>query len=58
MITLPMFDDRKDPSHVIRSEMDRRRNRILFHLLKVPFRDSDNNLVSTDRRSGFDRRNG
>ena len=52
----PIFDDREDPSHVIRSKMDRRKDRISFDSLKVPFLDSEGNLVAADRRGGLDRR--
>ena len=57
MHTWPVYDDRTNPTHALRARTDRRRNRILFHLMRVPFRDCDQHLVSSDRRSGFDRRN-
>ena len=53
----PIFDDREDASHVIRNKVVRRKNKTLFHLLKQPFKDSDGCFVTTDRRSGYDRRN-
>ncbi len=56
MSTWPVFDDRDDPSQTMRSPVDRRRNKILFHLMKLPLRDSDGHLVTEDRRSGKDRR--
>ncbi len=42
--------------HVIRGAAGRRASKILFHLLKRPFRDSNGILVATDRRNGPDRR--
>ncbi len=52
-----IVDDRVDPSHAIRAKDIRRINKVLFHLLKLPFKDSNGRLVTTDRRSGNDRRN-
>lgn len=52
-----IVDDRVNPSHAIRTKGSRRINKILFHLLKLPFKDNDDILVSMDRRSGYDRRN-
>lgn len=52
-----IIDDRENTSHVIRTKFERRINKILFHLLKLPFKDSDGRLVTIDRRSGYDRRN-
>ncbi len=51
-----IVDDRENPSHVIRIKGSRRKNKLLFHLLKLPFKDSDSRLVAGDRRSGHDRR--
>ena len=51
-----IFDDRKDPSHAIRTIGGRRINKILFHLLKRPFKDSNSRWVTMDRRSDNDRR--
>ena len=52
-----IIDDRVNISHAIRAKGSRRVNKILFHLLKVPFKDSDDILVDVDRRSSYDRRN-
>lgn len=52
-----IVDDRANPSHVLRTKGNRRINKILFHLLKQPFKDSDDFLVTMDRRTGYDRRN-
>ena len=52
-----IVDDRVNISHAIRTKNSRRVNKILFHLLKVPFKDSDDILVDVDRRSSYDRRN-
>lgn len=52
-----IVDDRVNASHMIRTKDSRRVNKILFHLLKLPFKDSDGILVTKDRRSGYDRRN-
>ena len=57
MFTELIIDDRENPSHAIRTKNSRRTNKILFHLLKQPFKDSNGILVTMDRRSGFDRRN-
>lgn len=52
-----VVDDRVNASHAIRTKVNRRTNKILFHLIKLPFKDSEGVLVSRDRRSGHDRRN-
>ena len=57
MIIELVFDNRVDPLQVIRTRVSRRKNKILFHLHKLPFRDSDSSQVTTDRRSDHDRRN-
>ena len=57
MIIELIFDNREDPSQVIRTRVNRRKNKILFHLHKLPFRDGDGGQVTTDRRSDHDRRN-
>ena len=51
-----VIDDRENASQDIREKMCRRTNKILFHLLKRPFKDSENYLVTTDRRSSYDSR--
>ena len=51
-----IVDDRVNPSHAIRAEGGRRKSKVLFHLHKLPFKDSDGKLVFVDRRSGYDRR--
>lgn len=51
-----IVDDRTNPSHAIRSRGGRRTNKILFHLLKRPFKDNYGRWVTIDRRSGCDRR--
>jgi hypothetical protein len=51
-----IVDDRVNPLHAIRTKSSRRKNKIRFHLFKLPFKDSDGNLVTRDRRSGDDRR--
>jgi len=51
-----IVDDRVNPSHAIRTKGSRRKNKVLFHLFKLPFKDSDGNLVTRDRRNGNDRR--
>jgi hypothetical protein len=51
-----IVDNRTSVSHIIRDSVGRRVSRILFHLLKRPFRDSGGILVATDRRNGPDRR--
>ena len=51
-----IIDDRTNPSHAIRTKSGRRINKILFHLLKRPFKDSNGRWVNMDRRSGSDRR--
>jgi len=56
MYTELIIDDRENPSYAIRTKSCRRRNKILFHLLKQPFKDSDGNLVDMDRRSEHSRR--
>jgi len=56
MTTELIVDDRVSPLHVIRTKGSRRKNKILFHLLKLPVKDSDGNLVAIDRRCGYDRR--
>lgn len=52
-----IVDDRESASHTIRTKGSRRINKILFHLIKLPFKDSNGNMVTLDRRSGHDRRN-
>jgi len=52
-----IVDDRSNPSHAIRLNGDRRVNKILFHLIKRPFKDCNGRWVTTNRRSGDDRRN-
>ncbi len=52
-----IVDDRENPSHAIRTKGSRRINKIHFHLLKRPFKDSYGRWVTIDRRSGSDRRN-
>jgi len=56
MTTELIVDDRVNPTHAIRTKGSRRINKILFHLHKLPFKDSDGSLVVIDRRSGNDRR--
>ena len=51
-----VVDDRKNPSHAIRTRGGRRINKILFHLLKRPFKDINGKWVTMDRRSDNDRR--
>ncbi len=51
-----IVDNRTSVSHVIRGSASRRASKILFHLLKRPFRDSGGILVASDRRRGSDRR--
>ena len=51
-----VVDDRTNPSHAIRIKGSRRINKILFYLLKRPFKDSNGRWVTMDRRSGNDRR--
>lgn len=51
-----VVDDRTNPSHAIRTKGGRRINKIIFHLLKRPFKDSYGRWVTIDRRSGYDRR--
>jgi hypothetical protein len=51
-----IVDDRVNISHVIRVKNNRRVNKILFHLLKVPFEDIDGLLIDLDCRSDHDRR--
>jgi len=51
-----IVDDRTNPSHAIRTKGGRRINKILFHLLKRPFKDSNSRWVTIDRRSGHERR--
>ena len=57
MNTVPVFDDRENTSHIIRIKSCRRINKVLFHLLKLPFKDCDGCLVAVDRRSNYERRN-
>lgn len=52
-----IVDDRTSVTHVIRDSAGRRVNKVLFHLLKRPFRDCDGVLVTRDRRTGIERRN-
>jgi hypothetical protein len=51
-----IVDDRTNPSHAIRTKSGRRMNKIHFHLLRRPFKDSNGRWVNMDRRSGDDRR--
>ena len=51
-----IVDDRTNPSHAIRTKFGRRINKIYFHLLRRPFKDSNGRWVNMDRRSGDDRR--
>ena len=51
-----IIDDRKNPLHAIRTRDGRRVNKILFHSLARPFKDSNSRWVTIDRRSGYDRR--
>ncbi len=51
-----IVDTRTSVSHAIRSSVGRRVSKILFHLLKRPFRDSNGILVASERRRGSDRR--
>jgi len=51
-----IVDNRTSVSHVIRGSASRRVSKILFHLLKRPFRDSNGILVATERRNGSERR--
>lgn len=48
-------DDRDDAAHTIRSKLERRKSKTLFHL-QTPFMDSGGAWVTEDRRSGLDRR--
>ena len=51
-----IVDDRADLSHAIRIKGSRRINKILYHFLTRPFKDSNGRWVTMDRRSGYDRR--
>ena len=51
-----IIDDRTSSSQSIRNRIDRRANQASFLLLRRPFKDSNGRWVSTDRRSGKDRR--
>jgi hypothetical protein len=51
-----VFDDRTNPTHAIRTIGDRRKNKVNYCLLNRPFKDSNGRWVTTDRRSGNDRR--
>jgi len=51
-----IVDNREDPSQAIRARVSRRENKILFHFLTRPFKDSNGRWVNIDRRSGYDRR--
>ena len=51
-----IMDDRTNPSHAIRTKGGRRINKIHFHLLRRPFKDSNGRWVNMDRRDGYDRR--
>ena len=51
-----IVDNRVDPSQVIRNRISRRENKVLFHFLTRPFKDSNGRWVTIDRRSGDDRR--
>jgi hypothetical protein len=48
-----IFDNRVSPSHSIRINGRRRKNKVLFHLLKLPVKDSDGNLVFFNRRTAM-----
>lgn len=56
MTTELIIDYRENPSHAIRTKDSRRIIKILFHFLKLPFKDSNGRLVTINRRSGSDRR--
>ena len=51
-----IVDDRKNLSHVIRTKSNRRINKILYHSLTRPFKDSNGRWVTVNRRTGYDRR--
>lgn len=51
-----VFDNRTNPTHAIRTIGDRRTNKVDYCLLIRPFKDSNGRWVTTDRRSGNDRR--
>ena len=56
MATELIIDDRTDPSQSVRALSDRRVNKVCYHLLKRPFKDSHGLWVVVDRRSGVNRR--
>ena len=56
MTTELIIDDRTDPSQVVRALTDRRVNKVCYHLLKRPFKDSIGQWVVVDRRVGINRR--
>jgi hypothetical protein len=51
-----IVDDRANLSHAIRTKGSRRINKITYHFLTRPFKDSNGRWVTMDRRSGYDRR--
>lgn len=51
-----VIDDRTNPLQAIRTRIGRRVNKIHFHSLARPFKDSNGRWVSVDRRSGNERR--
>jgi hypothetical protein len=51
-----IVDDRENPTHAVRTKVDRRISKVNYHLLKRPFKDSNGRWVTIDRRSGNDRR--
>ena len=56
MATELIIDDRTDPSQIVRALSDRRVNKVRYHLLKRPFKDSIGLWVVVDRRTGINRR--
>ena len=56
MHTELIIDNRENASQVIRRDIGRRTNKVLFHLLKRPFKDSNGHMVTTNRRSKSERR--
>ena len=56
MATELIIDDRTDPSQIVRALSDRRVNKVRYHLLKRPFKDSIGLWVVVDRRTGLNRR--
>ena len=51
-----IVDNTVNPSHTIRAKGSRRINKILYHFLTRPFKDSNGRWVTVDRRSDYDRR--